>query len=136
MLANNSNLYHKSLRARIEVAHVKLFQEIARLVPRCAVTSTYENQKRRRRKKNWFSGKKKSKTTKQFFKEFRKAVIYNSIPDALPTSECKRPHNKTYDGCLWKPTERNKVRTSKQLRIVGTTETFNGNQFLHVSLIA
>ena len=40
--------------------------------------------------------------------DFRTVIIYNSIPDALRdfhASECKRLHNRTYDGCLWKPTK-------------------------------
>ena len=70
---------------------------------------------------------KKSKAKKNFYSnDFRKVVIYNSAPDALRdfhTSECKRPHNRTYDGCLWKPAEHNKVHTSKQLQLAASTET-------------
>ena len=68
------------------------------------------------------SGKKKNKTKELFYNNnFRKFIIYNSTPDALHdlhTSECKRPYNRTYDGCLGKPAEGKKVRTSKQLRFV------------------
>ena len=78
--------------------------------------------------------KKRSKTKKQFYNnDFLKVVIYNTIPGALRdlhTSECKRPHNKTYDGCLCKPAERNKAHTSKQLRLAASTKTFNRNQAL------
>ena len=66
--------------------------------------------------------RKKSKTKEQFCNNhFRKVVIYSLIQDALRdshTSECKRPYNRTYDGCLGKPAEGKKVRTSKQLRFV------------------
>ena len=58
--------------------------------------------------------------------DFWKVVIYNSLLDALRdlhTSECNRPRNRTYDGCLWKLAERNKVRTGKQLRFVASAET-------------
>ena len=41
-------------------------------------------------------------------------------------SECKSPHNRTYNGCLWKPAKCSKVRASKQLRFVVSPETFNG----------
>ena len=74
---------------------------------------------------------KKTKTKELFYdNDFRKVFVYNSTPDALhdlDTSERKRPRNRTYDGCLWKPAKLNKVRTSKQLRFVANTETFNGN---------
>ena len=75
---------------------------------------------------------KKSKTKEEFYNsDFRKVVVFNSIPDALRdlhTSKCKRSHNKPNDSCLWKPAECNDVHTSKQLRFVASTETFNGNQ--------
>ena len=41
-----------------------------------------------------------------------------------------KTYNRTYDGCLWKLAKRYNVRTSKQLRFVASTETFNGNQAL------
>ena len=52
----------------------------------------------------------------------------------LHTSKYKRPRNKPNDGCLWKPAKRNSVRTSKQLRFVAITETYNGNQALMVGM--
>ena len=74
--------------------------------------------------------KKKSNPKEQFYNnDFMKVVIDNSILDAqrdLHTSKCKRPHNRPYDGCLWKLVERNKVCASK-LWFVASTETFNGN---------
>ena len=52
----------------------------------------------------------------------------------LHASKYKRPRNKPNDGCLRKPAKRNGVRTSKQLRLVATTEAFNGNQALDATL--
>ena len=55
------------------------------------------------------------------------------MPDALRdlhASEYKRPHNRTYYVCLWKPEEHNKVRIGKQLRFFVSDETFNKNQAL------
>ena len=55
------------------------------------------------------------------------------MPDALRdlhASKYQRPRNKPSDGCLWKPSNRNSVCASKQLRFVAITETFNGNQAL------
>ena len=59
--------------------------------------------------------------------------VINPMLDALRdlhTSKYKRPRNKPDDGCLWKPARRSNVRTRKQLWIVASTETFNGNQAL------
>ena len=50
---------------------------------------------------------KKSKNKEQpYNNDVQKVVVYNSVLDAfcnLHTSKCKRPHNKPYDVCLWKP---------------------------------
>ena len=79
---------------------------------------------------------KKTKTKELFYdNDFRKVFVYNSTPDALhdlDTSERKRPRNRTYDGCLWKPAKHNKVRTSKQLRLVASTETFKFKSGLRI----
>ena len=84
--------------------------------------------------KSFFSLGRKSKAKEQFYNnDFRKAVVFNSIADALRhlhTSKCKRPHNRPYNACLWKPAKRKKVQTSKQLRFVSNTETFLWNQAL------
>ena len=108
---------------------------VARFVLRCAVTATYGNRERRIQKYFQFSGKKRAKSrNKEFYNnDCRKVVIYNAAPDTLRdlhTSQCKRSHSRTYDGCLWKPAKRNKVRMSKQLQFVVNTEAFNGNQAL------
>ena len=44
-----------------------------------------------------------------------KSLLADALHD-LHASECKGPLNRTYYCCLWKPAERNKVCTSKQLR--------------------
>ena len=57
------------------------------------------------------------------------------MPDAprdLHAFNYKRPRNKPNDGYLWKPTERNSVCASKQLRFVAITETINGNRALGI----
>ena len=131
MLTSNPSLRSKSQRACIKVAHVEFFQGDARLVPRlCCDCDLWEP--RMRNTNLFFSLGRKSKAKEQFYNnDFRKAVVFNSIADALRhlhTSKCKRPHTRFYDVCLWNPTERNKVRTSKQLRFAASTETFNGNQ--------
>ena len=43
MLRNNLSLCNKSLRARINVAHVEFFRGLARPVPGYSVTATYRN---------------------------------------------------------------------------------------------
>ena len=122
----------KSMCARNKIAHVEFLRGDTRLVRGYAVTATHGNRERSRQKKIFVFWKKTSKTKEKFYNnDFRKIVIYNSIPDALRdlhASECKRPHNRTYDGCLWKAAKRNKVHTSKQLQLAASTETFNGNQ--------
>ena len=82
-----------------------------------------------RNKKYFLVPKKRAKPKNN--DDFRKVVISDWIPDALRdlhASKYKRPRNKPNAGCLWKPTKRNGVRASKQLRFVAITETFNGNQ--------
>ena len=67
-----------------------------------------------------------------------KELFYYSIPEALHdlyTSKCKIPHNRPYDVCLWKPAERNKVPTSKQLRFFVIADTIIGNQALYFLLL-
>ena len=84
-------------------------------------------------KNDYLSSGKKSKTKEQFYHDFRKVVLYYSMPDALRdshASEYKRPHNRTYYVCLWKPPEHNKVCIGKQLRFFMSAETFNKNQAL------
>ena len=76
---------------------------------------------------------KKSNPKKLFYNNFRKVVIYSSIPDYIPlnrlhTSERIRPHIRTYNGCPWKPAEYNQIPTSKQLQHVASTETSHENQ--------
>ena len=74
--------------------------------------------------KNIFWPPEKEQTKQQFYNNnSRKVVISNSIPDAL--------RSRTYNGCLWKPAERNKVCMSKQRRFVASTEIFIGDQALH-----
>ena len=46
MLTNNPSLRNKTFHARINVAHVKPFRGVARLVPRYAVTAIYGNRER------------------------------------------------------------------------------------------
>ena len=124
MLTNNPSYRNKSLRARMKVAHVELFRRDARLVPRYAVTATYGNRERRIQERISDLRRKKSKAKEQFCK---------SIPIVLRdlhTSKYRRPRNRPYDACLWKPAECYIDRTSKQLRIVASAETFNGNQAL------
>ena len=78
-----------------------------------------------------FSGfRKKSKAqNKKYNNGFRKVVMSNAIPDALrDLHTSKYKYNKPDDGCLWKPTKRNNVCTSQQLRFVASTEKFNGNR--------
>ena len=118
MLTNNPSLRNKSLCARMKVAHVELFRRDAKLVPRYAVTAIYGNREHRIQKRI------------SALRRIR-ARLYNSILEALRilhTSICKRPRNKPGDACLWKLSKRNKIRTSKQLWFVASTETFNVNQ--------
>ena len=113
MPTNNSSLRNKSLRARIKVSHVELFREDARLVLRYAVTVTYGNRDRKILKIFSALREKRVKPKNNFITHFY-----------------IRPHNRPYDACLWKPAKHNKVGTSKQLRFVASTETFNGNHAL------
>ena len=53
MITINPSLRNKSLRARNKVAHVELLRELARPVPRYALTVIYRNQQRK--KQNRFS---------------------------------------------------------------------------------
>ena len=107
VLASNTSLRNKSLRARNKVAYVQLLRRDARLAPRYAVTATYGNRKLRIPKIFSAVRKKKSKTMEQFYNnDFQNVVVSNSIPDALSdlhSSKCKIPHNRPHDACLWKP---------------------------------
>ena len=105
MFRNKLGLCNKSLRARINVAHVEFFRGLARPAQGCSVTATNRN------------------------RECRMQNMFSVLRD-LHVSECKRPHSRTYNVCLWKLGERNKVCTSKQFRFVASTETFIGNQAL------
>ena len=128
MLTSNPSLRNKSLRARNKIPHVELLRGDARLVPRYAMTATYGNRKRSIQKKIFCLSEKKSSTKELFYNDFRKVIIYNSIPDALHdlhASKYKRPHNRPYDACLWKSAKRNKARTSKQPRFIASPEPFN-----------
>ena len=131
MLTNNLSLRNKSLRARIKVYNFSegaqgLYHHMLWLRPMETENAEY--------RKVFCLSEKKSKGEEQFYNDdFRKVIIYNSIPDALRdlhVYKCKRPHNRPYDACLWKPAKRNKVHTSKQLWFVASTEIFNGNQAL------
>ena len=119
----DTSIHYKSLRACNNVEHVELLRGMRgmTLEPRYTVSATYRNRECRIQK-YFLPSRKKSKTKEQFCNNhFRKVVIYSLIQDALRdshTSECKRPYNRTYDGCLGKPAEGKKVRTSKQLRFV------------------
>ena len=131
MLTSNPSLSSKSLLARNKVADVELMRGDARL---CAVICCDCNlwKPRMQCTGNICCPSEKKARPRNFFITTT-FIIYNPIPDALHdlhTSECKRTHHRTYDGCRWKPAECNKVRTSKQLRFVANTETFNGNQAL------
>ena len=128
MLTSNPNIRKTNLHARMKVAHFGLFRRAARLVHRYAMTATYENWERRIQK---------MLSVLQITKSKAKELICNSIPEALRdlhTSKCKIPHNRPYDVCLWKPAERNKVPTSKQLRFVVSADTIIGNQALYFLL--
>ena len=67
---------------------------------RYAVTATYGNWERKIQKKFRTFEKKESKTKEQFYNnDFRKVIFSNAIPYALhdlPTSKCKRHHNRPY----------------------------------------
>ena len=103
------------------------FSRVARLVPRCVVTAIYGNRERRIQKYFLSSWKKNAKPRNNFTTmTFGKSLFITQY--RMHTSECKIPHNRTYDGYLWKPAKRNKVRTSKQLQFAASTKTFNGNQ--------
>ena len=134
MLTSNLSFCNKSLRAHNIVAHVELLRGDARPVPRYVVTVNELWEPITQDIKQSCPSKKKSKAkSKSYNNDFRKIIISNLIPDALRdlhTSKYKRPLNKPSDGCLCKPAKRNSVRTSKQLRFVASTETFNGNQAL------
>ena len=69
MLTNYPSLRNKSLRARNKVAHVKLFREVVRLVPQCAVPPTSESGERRIQKIFSAFRKEKAKPRNNFITE-------------------------------------------------------------------
>ena len=134
MLTSNLSFHNKSLQARKKVAHIELLRGLC-----CGVLSLWPVGTDNAGHKEIFCLlKKRAKLKTKQFNDFREAVICNSIPDALRdlhTSKYKRPRNKPSDGCLWKPAKRNNVCTSKKLRFVASTETFNGNQALVIGTL-
>ena len=125
-----SNLHNKNLSARNKDTHVKIVRGCEACAAICCDCDLWKPITQDTKKDFRSSGKQARLRTKKY-NDFRKVVIFNSIPDALRnlhTSKYKRPRNKPNDGCLWKLVKYNSVRTSKQLRFVASTETFTGNQ--------
>ena len=132
MITSDHSLCNKILRGRNKVAHAELLRGLARPVLRYAVTVTYKNQQRKKQKRfSVLRKKSKAKNKKIITTSFGKSLFlikYRMRYAIYMPPKDKRPRNKPNDGCLWKPTKRNSVRASKQLRFVAITETFNGNQ--------
>ena len=134
MLTSNLSLHNKSLHSRNKVTLFEHLRGDARLVLRYAVTTTYVN--RERSIQNIFSVRLKKRATQRNYlittlgkSLYIAQYLIDYIPlNGLHTSERIRPHIRTYNGCPWKPAERNQIRTSKQLQLAASTETFHGNQ--------
>ena len=127
MLLNNPSLRNKSLHASIKVAHVELFQRGCEVC--AAMRCDCDLWKPRTQDTKIFSVFRK-KEQNQGTRNFITTTVGESLFIIFTYLQMQKTHNRTYDGCLWKPAERNKVHTGKQLRFVASAEAFNRNQAL------